>query len=176
MPTQGPLRNGIMEHNKAWTNHFRAYLSCVQERETWHTQLSYQEQRRACVDSLKLCMLVRLVHLHYRCECIHDMRNRLGLACYYSIGACLSQCIDASSIYWWRIVFSVLPHGFTRMFSDNSTGVGVTKPIFSVPLFSTFSVIVKTSVSYWISRLYLAGVAAAQLRQHLSNMNVIQGI
>ena len=54
-------------------------------------------------------------------------------------------------------------------------GVGVTKPIFSVPLFSTSSVIVKTSVSYWISRLYLAGVAAAQLRRHLSNMNVIQG-
>ena len=49
------------------------------------------------------------------------------------------------------------------------TGVGVTKPIFSVPLFSTFSVIVKTNVSYWISRLYLAGVAAAQLRWHLSN-------
>ena len=38
-------------------------------------------------------------------------------------------------------------------------GVGVTKPIFSVPLFSTFSVIVKTNVSYWISRLYLAEVS-----------------
>ena len=56
------------------------------------------------------------------------------------------------------------------------TGVGVTKPILSVPLFSTFSVIVKTNVSCWISRLYLAGVAAAQLRWHLSNINVIQGI
>ena len=56
------------------------------------------------------------------------------------------------------------------------SGVGVTKPIFSVPLFSTFSVIVKTNASYWISRLYLAGVAAAQLRWHLSNINVIQGI
>ena len=55
-------------------------------------------------------------------------------------------------------------------------GVGVTKPFFSVPLFSTFSVIVKTSVSYWISRSYLAGVTAAQLRGHLSNMNVIQCI
>ena len=28
------------------------------------------------------------------------------------------------------------------------SGLGVTKPIFSVPLFSTFSVIVKTNVSY----------------------------
>ena len=44
---------------------------------------------------------------------------------------------------------------------NRRTGVGVTKPIFSVPLFSTFSVIVKTNVSYWISRSYLAGVAAA---------------
>ena len=60
--------------------------------------------------------------------------------------------------------------------NNGMSGLGVTKPIFSVPLFSTFSVIVKTNVSYWISRLYLAGVAAAQLRWHLSNMNVIQGI
>ena len=55
-------------------------------------------------------------------------------------------------------------------------GLGVTKPIFSVPLFSTFSVIAKTNVSYWISRSYLAGVAAAQLRWHLSNMHVNRGI
>ena len=40
-------------------------------------------------------------------------------------------------------------------------GVGVTKPISSVPLFSEIVSIVKTRVSYWISRLYLAGVAAA---------------
>ena len=38
------------------------------------------------------------------------------------------------------------------------------------------SIIVKTNVSYWISRLYLAGVAAAQLQWHLSNTNVIQVI
>ena len=54
------------------------------------------------------------------------------------------------------------------------TGVGVTKPFSSVPLFSYFLSIVNTHVSYWISRLYLTGVAAAQLRWHLSNMNVIQ--
>ena len=53
-------------------------------------------------------------------------------------------------------------------------GVGVTKPISSVPLFSEFFSIVKTYVRYWISRLYLAGIAAAQLRWYLSNMKVIQ--
>ena len=36
--------------------------------------------------------------------------------------------------------------------------------------------IIKTHFSYWISRLYLAGVDAAQLRWHLTNMNVIQRI
>ena len=41
------------------------------------------------------------------------------------------------------------------------SGVGVIKPISSVPLFSEIFSIVKTRVSYWISRLYLAGVAAA---------------
>ena len=53
-------------------------------------------------------------------------------------------------------------------------GVGVTKPISSVPLFSEIFSIAKTHVSYWISRLYLTGVAAAQLRWHLSKINVIQ--
>ena len=57
-----------------------------------------------------------------------------------------------------------------------STGVGVTKPISAVPLFFKIFFIVKTHFSCWISRLYLTGVAAAQLRGHLSNMNVIQGI
>ena len=55
-------------------------------------------------------------------------------------------------------------------------GVEVTKPISSVPLFSQIFSIVKTYVSYWISRLYLAGVIAAQLRGHLSNITVIQMI
>ena len=54
--------------------------------------------------------------------------------------------------------------------------VGVTKPISFVPLFSEFFSIVKTHVRYRISRWYLTGVAAAQLRWHLSNMNVIERI
>ena len=55
-------------------------------------------------------------------------------------------------------------------------GDGVTEPISSVPLFSSFCNITNTYISYWISRLYLTGVAAAQLRRHLANMNVIQRI
>ena len=54
--------------------------------------------------------------------------------------------------------------------------VGVTKPISSVPLFSEFFSIVKTTVSYWKLHLYLAGVAAARVRWHLSNINVIETI
>ena len=56
------------------------------------------------------------------------------------------------------------------------TGVGVTKLISSVPLISKFVSIVNTRASYWISCLYLTGVAAAQLRWHVSNINVIQEI
>ena len=55
-------------------------------------------------------------------------------------------------------------------------GAGVNKPISTIPLYSPFSVIVKRNISSWIWRLYLAGVAAAQLQWHLPNMNVIQGI
>ena len=57
---------------------------------------------------------------------------------------------------------------------NGGAGVGVTKSIFPVPLFSEIFSIAKTHVSYWISRLYLTGVAAAQLRWHLSDINVIQ--
>ena len=45
---------------------------------------------------------------------------------------------------------------------DEKSGVGVTKPVSSILLFSAFFSIVKTHVSYWISCLYLADVAAAQ--------------
>ena len=43
-------------------------------------------------------------------------------------------------------------------------GVIVTKPIFSVPLFSEFFSIFKTHVRYWISPLYFTDDAAIQLR------------
>ena len=52
---------------------------------------------------------------------------------------------------------------------------GVTKQISSFLLISLFFSIVKTQVKYWISRLYLTGIAAAQLRTCMSNMDVIQG-
>ena len=38
---------------------------------------------------------------------------------------------------------------------------GVTKSISSVPLFSLIFSTVKTHVIYWVSRLYVTGVAAA---------------
>ena len=84
------------------------------------------------------------------------------------------MCRSAQSFYFLRNWYH-RPIPMDRS-STNRPRVGVTKPIFPVPLFSTFSVIVKTNASYWISRLYLIGVAAAQLRWHLSNMNMIQGI
>ena len=56
------------------------------------------------------------------------------------------------------------------------SGVGVTKPISFIPLFSELLNIVKTYISLWISRLYLTRVSAAELQWHLTNMNVIQRI
>ena len=50
-------------------------------------------------------------------------------------------------------------------------GGGVLSQFLSFRYFPYFS-IVNTHVSYWISRLYLKGVAAAELRQHLSNRDV----
>ena len=63
----------------------------------------------------------------------------------------------------YALTFGAVNDSDDMTIADGSgTGVGLTKLIFSVPLFSTFSVFVKTNASYGISRLYLAGVAAAQ--------------
>ena len=79
-------------------------------------------------------------------------------------------------VTWWHTGDKPLFKPELTMISDAicRPGVGVTKPISSVPLFSDIFNIVKTHIMYRISRLYLAGVAAAQLRWHLPNMNVIQ--
>ena len=53
-------------------------------------------------------------------------------------------------------------------------GVGVTKPIFSVPLFPQFFQMIKAVFTCMISSSYLAGVTAAELRRHLANVNVIE--
>ena len=70
--------------------------------------------------------------------------------------------------------FSLYPDNHKTL-TKNTRG-GVTKPIYSVPLFSSFFRIVKSYVSYWTSRLYLAGVTATRLRWHLLSMNVIERI
>ena len=53
-------------------------------------------------------------------------------------------------------------------------GVGVTKPIFSIPLFSQLFRMTNTVVTCMISSSCLAGVTAAQLRRHLANINMIE--
>ena len=60
----------------------------------------------------------------------------------------------------WRDYLARAPYAYT-------TGVG----LLSCSLVSSFSSLYKTPVSYWISRLYFMGVAAAQLRWHLPNIN-----
>ena len=63
------------------------------------------------------------------------------------------------------------------MFSQHcaalAPGVGVTKPIAFIPLFFPYSIIVKTNISYWISCLYLAGVATAQLNANQEIQKVL---
>ena len=52
-------------------------------------------------------------------------------------------------------------------------GMGVPKPISSLLLFSQIFTTVKTHVNYKISYSYLTGVDTAELRRHLTIMNVI---
>ena len=78
---------------------------------------------------------------------------------------------------FWFIFHRNLPQWIPLTRSQKSlhwAGVGVTKPIFSAPLFSHFFRIIKTVVTCMISSSYLAGVTAAELRRHLANMNMIE--
>ena len=56
------------------------------------------------------------------------------------------------------------------------SGVGVSKPISSIPLFSQIFTTVKTHINYKMSSSYLTVVTAAQLWRHLTNMKVILSI
>ena len=47
---------------------------------------------------------------------------------------------------------------------DQGTGLGVTKPFSSIPLFSGLFTIIEALITCWISHSYLTGVIAAQLR------------
>ena len=64
----------------------------------------------------------------------------------------------------------------SRFELDIWSGVGVIKPIFSVPLFSQFFTMIETTVSCMIARSYLTGVTAAKPRRHLTDMNAIESI
>ena len=57
------------------------------------------------------------------------------------------------------------------IWSFKSPVVGVTTPFFLGSVIFLFFNIAKIHVSYWISRSYLTGVVAAQLRWHRSTMN-----
>ena len=72
------------------------------------------------------------------------------------------------------MIKKTVPYSPRCMASYGVIRVGITKAISSAPLISRFFTIFKTLVTYWLSCSYLTGVAAAQLRWHLSNMNVIQ--
>ena len=78
------------------------------------------------------------------------------ISCLYT-----TQCIQVNAT--WKAQFS-------------SQGVGVTKPISSVPLFSEYFRIIKAHVYYWISRLFdrcrrsLAAVAPVKCRYDSNNL------
>ena len=102
------------------------------------------------------------------CHC-NDMD--LDMIWLHDTGAFLICTRPTYDCYW-----GLMLHRYHVISGNNHAhtwGGGYTKPIFSVLLFSRFFRIIKTHVTYMISLSYLTGVAAAELRRHLANMNVI---
>ena len=85
------------------------------------------------------------------------------------------RCIASRSHY---SLWSFCLNGYTNIirFLSLPIGGGGYKPISSDPLFSIFFSIVKTHINYWIARLYLTSVAAAEPWWQLLEMNAIERI
>ena len=117
--------------------------------------------------------------MHYTCTWNHrdgitaldvtgiDFRWNIYWAWFFKLYSISDAANTLTRQSWWRITMTKKRGKIFLNSSDDGDGilprVGVTKPIFSVPLFSYFFRIAKIHVSYWISRSYQTGVAAAQL-------------
>ena len=82
----------------------------------------------------------------------------------------LSKWIWVSFLNWVNILVKAL---IQMMLLMDYSGVGVTKPISSVPLFLQFFRLIKILFTFGISRSCLADIDAAELWWHLLNMDVI---
>ena len=82
--------------------------------------------------------------------------------------------IRLGSVGWKQIACLGAGHAtHCHASAGDRSGVGPTKPHLSVYFPPFFKNTYKKMVTYWISHSYLTGVTAAELRWHLSNMNVI---
>ena len=86
--------------------------------------------------------------------------------------------LERWSLYWNRAINShlYLPLMGCMQSYLCSSGVGVTKPIASNPLFSQVFIIIKSLVSYYRSSSYLTGISPAELWWQLLYRNAIQRI
>ena len=101
----------------------------------------------------------RIVVISY---CIVTRLDRISKFNYFTLQTCIHgrPFIPEDSSY----VQSIQSRSNDRL---ALSGVGVSKPILSVPLFSQIFRMMKTVVTWIISSSYLAGVTAAELRRHL---------
>ena len=81
-------------------------------------------------------------------------------------------------ILWeiWRIKNEIANVSISVHMKCDISGVGSSKPILFVPLFCQFFLIMITLVTCKTSRSHLIGATVAELRRHLTNMNVIRSI
>ena len=78
--------------------------------------------------------------------------------------------------FTWHVITYRCWDWSNSMLVKGALGWGLLSQFPPFRYFPIFFRIIKTHLPYWISRLYLTGVSAAELRWHLSNMNVIQRI
>ena len=81
---------------------------------------------------------------------------------------CRDLLANIHSINWGRVT-----HKCVSKLTSSGSGVGVTKAPFVNFSVSRIFDLAKVPVRLFASHSYLTGVTAAELRQHLSNMNVI---
>ena len=176
----GRVANGLW--NLYWLSHrlgpCSTELHSVRLHGSWELWLQGLQYHIKCV--LKIHKLIKIISL---CVCVWcsggnqansqtsaDLLSRpsLGWLCFHFVSTTSASATAAMTLLLTSKSFELnvryLEHGW------------VSKLISSIPLFPTVTSMMKTLVTYGISRSYSPGVTTAQLWWHLANMNVIMRI
>ena len=144
------------------------------KRSSFVVQKKYMNQLAMPLHALNLIIMITDMHiymfdLYVKCVMI-SWKSMYFWQAFIDVDCKIAVCtvhhkllfpIFQETHWMFNALMAQVPKPHVTIADIYCSGLGVTKPILSVPLFSKFVALVKTNFSCWISRLYLKSVAAA---------------